>query len=148
MVKVARVTMKDGIRPYDERNPLTAPRRMLMTRTTAVAEGTDIPSNLIREAMIMVSSAMAAPGERSIPPVRMTSVEPTARIASMLACSATLLRLSRPMNRSVDNATAVETIIREMIGPITGRRERNDLLGLIKPSFGGLAGWGLRPKEP
>src|SRR3990170_5406150 len=93
MLKVARVTMKDGIRPYDERNPLTAPRRMLMTRTTAIAEGTDIPSNLIREAMIMVSSAMAAPGERSIPPVRMTSVEPTATIATMLACSATFLRV-------------------------------------------------------
>src|SRR3972149_9865295 len=121
---------------------------MLMTSTRTIADGADIPSNLIKEAMIMVSRAMADPGERSIPPVRMTSVDPTATMATMLACSATLLRLSSSMNRSVERPTAIDTATREIIGPITGTRDRKGNLGLMMPALGRMAGTRCQFEQP
>src|SRR3989304_10020053 len=135
MLNVANVTMNEGIRPYDERNPLIAPMTTLMIRTMTMAEGTDLPSNLIRDPMIMVSSARAEPGDRSMPPVRITNVEPTATIATMLACRATLLRLSSRRKRSVDMVTATETTNSEMMGPITGIRDNGERLGVMRSSL-------------
>jgi hypothetical protein len=41
------------------------------------------PWNLTRVANTMVISAMAEPGDKSMPPARMTIVEPIAMIATM-----------------------------------------------------------------
>ena len=83
--------------------------------STAGQNGT--PQSLTAEASTTVISAMAEPGERSIPPEKMTIVDPTAMIATIETCSTRLFRLPKSTKVGVVSATTSATIRQAADGP-------------------------------
>ena len=88
-----------------------------MSTTAGMLRGVGRPANLISEARIMVSSAMADPGDRSIPPTMITSVEPMEIRETMLTCSRMLRRFPRVRKRSEVKPTSRPTSRTATSGP-------------------------------
>lgn len=65
----------------------------------------------------MVSRAIAEPGERSIPPVMITKVDPMDISATILTCSSMFLILPGEKNRSVLSPTMMVTRTTAISGP-------------------------------
>ncbi len=84
-VIAVRVTMKGGIRRRVTANPLRSPRAEPARSMAAIPAGTAAappprgPAGVITQAPAMLASASAEVIERSMPPVIMTTVWPTAR---------------------------------------------------------------------
>ena len=94
-------------------SPLTVPTRVPRARTSKIVRNVPEPWFIIRSAAATAHNAITAPTERSIPPVRMTSVMPTAMIPFSDAKRTMLSRL-REVRKTFwplrTGATIVETM--------------------------------------
>jgi hypothetical protein len=78
-----------------------------------------------------VMRATVEPGERSMPPVRMTNVAPIAAMATVLTCNETFERFSVVRNRSVVRLTIITAIRRAANGPATAERKNLVTLSIV-----------------
>ena len=101
MLSIARVTIKDWILKRVVTNPLIMPASAPMLRTSATVGSVPSPARIINEAAPTAQSASTAPTDRSMPPIRMTSVMPMAMMPFSEAKRTMLSRLlgSRKMLR-------------------------------------------------
>ncbi len=77
MPMVASVTMIGGIAANATKAPFASPKAQPITMQIASASTPFIPA-CIRPAAMVPDSAITAPTDRSMPPVRITNVMPTA----------------------------------------------------------------------
>ena len=100
------------------RTPFHRPRPAPISTVamTATASGTFM--NLRNEARIIVRRVIADPGERSMPPLMMTSVDPIPRSDTMLTWRARLRRFSTMKNLSVVRPTRSVTTAVATTGPM------------------------------
>ena len=122
MLRVASVTTNAGMRPQVLMTPLTPPSTTPNANTIMTAIGQGMPTFLARIASEQLTNATIAPGERSIPPVRMTIVEPIAMIATVLTCRSTLTMFCGSRKRSVVRLTVTTTIRSATRGPTSWDR--------------------------
>ena len=112
--------MKAGILPYAVMKPLSAPIPAPRIRVKRIAGQKPMPQNFRELARIIVSSAIIDPGLRSMPPMKITAVEPMASSATTLTWSARLFMFPQTRNRSVVDMTSNATTIVATTGPVSG----------------------------
>ena len=78
---MAKVAMKEGILTRDTRSPLTAPASIPTPRPPRIPTMGGTPTHLISAAVIAPPKASIDPGDKSIPPVRITKVSPADKTA-------------------------------------------------------------------
>src|SRR5919201_1906247 len=121
-LKVASVTINDGKRPYVLRKPLIKPRPAPSTRMSSIPTGKGSPSFLTRMASTQVVRATLEPGDKSIPPVKMTRVEPMAIMATTATSRARFLMLPGSRKRLVVRLIIITASSRDATGPATVER--------------------------
>lgn len=87
----------------------------------------------MRPADSVPTSAMTAPTDRSMPPVRMTKVMPTARMPTTETCRSTFMMLLTLKKLSLASPIRIDTTIRPARGRASG--ERSMALRLKPPVF-------------
>jgi hypothetical protein len=90
-VSIASVTTKGWMRALAITSPLTRPSSAAVPTPPSSATAVPLPASF---AATIPATASSAPTDRSIPPVRMTKVIPSATRPSMLFCRSTLSRFS------------------------------------------------------
>jgi hypothetical protein len=117
MFMVASVTIKDGIFPNVLKAPLMNPSKSPNNNIRRIPIGRGTPMFFTRYANETQTNATVEPGERSMPPVRMTRVPPIATIATNDTWSETLLIFVGWRNRGVIKAITTTTTNKAKIGP-------------------------------
>jgi hypothetical protein len=90
-VIIASVTMNGGSRTFATSAPLARPRSVVAPTPASTDGSAPMPDNA---AVMTPAAATSAPTERSIPPVRITNVIPSATSPGMLVWRRTFTRFS------------------------------------------------------
>src|SRR6056297_2524898 len=109
-----------GILPHATSRPLNRPNRIPTTIIASSPRPPGSPMFTITPAPSVPQSAMTAPTDRSMPPVRITKVMPMARMPMIDCWRSTLTMLSMLKKFSLAKAIAVDTTIRPTSGSSKG----------------------------
>jgi hypothetical protein len=112
---VARVTMIGGIFSKATKIPLPTPKPTPTNRPMRMASGAGTPAT-ISPVVRVPDNAITGPTERSMPPVRITQVMPTAMIALIETWRAMFSRLAPVRNLSLAKIMKTVTTTRPTKG--------------------------------
>ena len=104
--------------------PFRTPKATHTAIPTRTAASGFMPALANRPVMSTEESAMIIPLERSIPPVRMTSVWPMARVPTTMTCWKMSEKLAPLMKRSVCVAKKMQARMSASTGPRIGTPRR------------------------
>src|ERR1700674_1143602 len=142
MLKVPRVTMNDGSPIAGVSQPFSRPKATHTASPTRMARKGFMPESAPRPVMSTDDSAMIMPFDRSIPPVRMTSVWPMASVPTTITCCRMSEKFAPDRKRSVWVAKKTHARSSAATGPRIGTPRRRSMTPEIRERGGrrGAAG--------
>ena len=117
MFMVPSVTMNDGRRMRVTSRPLTSPNSAVTPMPHPIASTGGMPSVVAKRVITMPPSAISMPHDRSMPPVRITSVWPMAITPTTATCCRISEKFSPLKKRSVVAPKTAQAMISAMKGP-------------------------------